>query len=91
MDESRIEICVQGRVQGVGFRYWARTKAAQLGLTGSATNLPDGRVSIVAQGPRDQCQRLLDALRGAEPPGAVTRIQQNWTEPQEAAAGFNVD
>jgi acylphosphatase len=91
VDESRIEICVQGRVQGVGFRYWARNKAAELGLTGSATNLPDGRVSIVAQGPREKCQRLLDSLRGAEPPGAVTRIQQTWTDPQQAAAGFNVD
>jgi acylphosphatase len=90
VDDSRIEICVQGRVQGVGFRYWARNKAAALGLTGSATNLPDGRVSIVAQGPREHCQQLLDALRGAEPPGAVTRIQQNWTDPQPEAAGFSV-
>jgi acylphosphatase len=90
VDESRIEICVQGRVQGVGLRYWARNKAGQLGLTGSATNLPDGRVSIVAQGPRERCQQLLDALRGAEPPGAVTMIQQNWTDPHDAAGGFSV-
>jgi acylphosphatase len=90
VDETRIEICVQGRVQGVGFRYWARNKAAQLGLTGAATNLPDGRVSIVAQGSRERCQQLLDALRGAEPPGAVTMIQQNWTEPEPELAGFRV-
>jgi acylphosphatase len=77
-------------VQGVGLRFWARNKAAELGLTGSATNLPDGRVSIVAQGPRERCQRLLDALRGAEPPGAVTRIEQKWTEPEQAPAGFRV-
>ncbi len=41
---------IQGRVQGVGFRASARRKALQLGLTGSARNLSDGRVEVVIQG-----------------------------------------
>lgn len=41
---------VSGRVQGVGFRYRAYYTAQQLGLTGYAVNLPDGRVELEVQG-----------------------------------------
>lgn len=41
---------VRGRVQGVGFRYFAQRAAAELGLTGYARNLDDGRVEVYAVG-----------------------------------------
>ncbi|MCM1158501.1 MAG: acylphosphatase [Bacteroidales bacterium] len=41
---------VSGRVQGVGFRYRAYYTAKQLGLTGYAINLDDGRVELEVQG-----------------------------------------
>ncbi len=40
---------VAGRVQGVGFRYFALREAEALGVTGFARNLPDGRVEVVAE------------------------------------------
>jgi acylphosphatase len=46
----QVNIVVSGRVQGVCFRAFTRNKAKQLGITGSATNLADGRVDIIAQG-----------------------------------------
>src|ERR1700733_6084359 len=46
---------VHGRVQGVGFRWWTRSRALELGLTGYAANRPDGRVMVVAQGSRNGC------------------------------------
>ena len=55
---------VSGRVQGVGFRWWTRCRALELGLVGQAANLPDGRVRVGAEGPRDGCERLLRLLRG---------------------------
>ncbi|WP_242885023.1 acylphosphatase [Actinomadura litoris] len=58
----RLTAWVRGRVQGVGFRWWVRARALELGLAGSATNLRDGRVEVVAEGPRPACQRLLDLL-----------------------------
>jgi acylphosphatase len=67
-------------VQGVGFRVWAREEMRALGLAGSARNLPDGRVEVVAQGPRDACEQLLAALRGADPPGRVTDVTPTWTK-----------
>ena len=44
----RLTARVRGLVQGVGFRWFARTRALDLGLVGSAENLPDGRVLVVA-------------------------------------------
>ncbi len=41
---------VSGRVQGVGYRWFARGEATRLGLVGYAANLPDGRVEVLAEG-----------------------------------------
>lgn len=71
---------VSGRVQGVGFRAWARDEQRALGLAGSATNLPDGRVEVVAEGPRAACEQLLAALRGSDPPGRVTDVTPTWSD-----------
>lgn len=51
-------IFVRGRVQGVGFRWWTRARALELGLTGFARNLDDGRVEICAQGLPEAVERL---------------------------------
>ena len=47
---ERVTVYVRGDVQGVGFRFWTRARARELGLVGHARNLPDGRVEVVAQG-----------------------------------------
>ena len=49
-DFVRVRALISGRVQHVGYRYWACEQAERLGLTGSVENLPDGRVEIVFQG-----------------------------------------
>lgn len=77
---------VSGHVQGVGFRWWTRSRALELGLSGSATNLSDGRVQIVAEGPRPQCERLLH-LAGEQPsttgrPGTVDFVGAQWSSPK---------
>ena len=46
----RLTAWVHGYVQGVGFRWWTRSRARELGLTGYAKNQNDGRVLVVAQG-----------------------------------------
>ncbi|CNE10608.1 acylphosphatase [Mycobacterium tuberculosis] len=86
----RLTAWVRGRVQGVGFRWWVRSRALELGLAGSATNLGDGRVEVVAEGPRGKCLRLLDLLGGdgAGRPGEVMGVSVRWSEPRGEAAGF---
>jgi acylphosphatase len=54
---------VSGRVQGVSFRAGAARLAAQLGVTGHAVNLADGRVEVLACGPADAVEALIRWLR----------------------------
>lgn len=53
---------VSGRVQGVFFRESTRQEAESLGVTGSAVNLPDGRVEILACGEEPAVRALVDWL-----------------------------
>lgn len=71
---------VKGRVQGVGFRWWTRARALELGLSGSATNLDDGRVEVVAEGPEKACRSLLAML--ATGPGKVEYVSERWGVPR---------
>lgn len=84
----RLTAWVHGHVQGVGFRWWVRSRALELGLVGSARNLADGRVEVVAEGPRHACAALLDALRSGETPGRVDTVVEQWSPPRGDKAGF---
>lgn len=79
---------VSGRVQGVGFRYWVQRRAEPLGLAGSATNLGDGRVEVVAEGPREACETLLDAFYSGSAPGRVSGVDVSWSSPTGSISGF---
>ncbi len=85
----RLTAWVHGYVQGVGFRWWTRSRALELGLTGYAKNQVDGRVLVVAQGPRRDCDRLLELLRGGGTPGRVDKVVWDWSESTESMTGFN--
>lgn len=87
-ETTRLTAWVHGMVQGVGFRWWTRSRALEFGLVGRATNLPDGRVEVVAEGPRDACERLLAALRSGETPGRVDHVAELWSEPRGGLVGF---
>jgi acylphosphatase len=79
---------VHGRVQGVGFRWWTRSRAAELGLTGYASNLRDGRVEVVAEGQRQHCEQLLELLRGGATPGHVDVVVERWSDAKNNVTGF---
>ena len=84
----RLTAWVDGRVQGVGFRWWVRSRALVLGLAGTATNLADGRVEVVAEGGRRACAELLHLLGGGSAPGRVTSVTHEWGEPRGDLCGF---
>ena len=66
---------VQGRVQGVGYRYFVLRIAGRQGLTGWVANQPDGSVRCVVEGPPDELDRIETWLRDG-PPGAVVDAVQ---------------
>jgi acylphosphatase len=79
---------VRGRVQGVGFRWWVRSNALELGLMGAAENLADGRVKVVAEGNRDKCAVLLERLESPGTPGNVVQVTHRWDLPRGDLTGF---
>jgi acylphosphatase len=84
----RLTVWVKGRVQGVGFRWWTRARALELGLTGWARNTPDGRVEVVMEGPEEACVKLLGLLRGCDTPGRVDGVVERWSEARGSLGGF---
>lgn len=69
---SRCGFLISGRVQGVGFRWWTRQTAQELGLTGTVRNLPDGRVEVHVVGAPSSVATFRKQLE-IGPPGAVVR------------------
>jgi acylphosphatase len=66
---------VSGRVQGVFYRASTRHKATELGCSGFARNLPDGRVEVLAVGEPQAVQGLLDWLWQGSPASDVTAVE----------------
>jgi acylphosphatase len=65
--DKKVEILIRGKVQGVGFRFMAHLAFVDLGMVGTAENLPDGSVQLVTQGPEDKLERLINwCKRGPE-------------------------
>lgn len=66
---------VSGRVQGVFFRASAQERAQELGVTGWASNLPDGRVEVRACGDRDSVEAFRAWLEQGPPAAEVERVE----------------
>jgi acylphosphatase len=89
-DSVRVTAFVHGFVQGVGFRWFTRAKALELDLVGSATNLSDGRVQVVAEGPAERVDALMRWLRTGDTPGRVDDVVEQRSDPRHDARGFEV-
>ena len=68
-------VLVSGRVQGVGFRWYAREHAEQLGLAGWVRNLPDGRVEIWLEGREPAVEAMLVWLERGPPAAHVKNVE----------------
>ena len=84
----RLTAWVRGHVQGVGFRWWTRARARELGLVGWARNTADGRVEVVAEGDQESCERLLTTLRGGATPGRVETVVEQFAPAKGGLTGF---
>jgi len=76
MSENKrtVHVRIEGRVQGVGYRAFVETRAAELGLTGWVRNRRDGSVEAVLQGSPDAVEAVLDACRAGPPASRVARL-----------------
>ncbi|MCQ4119300.1 acylphosphatase [Rhodococcus tibetensis] len=85
---ERLTAWVHGYVQGVGFRWWTRARALELGLVGYAANQADGRVLVIAEGPREKLDALLALLRSGNTPGDVDLVVEQWDSARGDLTGF---
>jgi acylphosphatase len=81
MDAS-IQISISGIVQGVGFRYFVKQTADQLGLTGWVRNEPDGTVSAIAEGEESMLKEFVHLIRIGNRLSTVSGVREqagDWT------------
>lgn len=71
----RLHILIDGRVQGVGFRFFTRRQASILGITGYAKNLVNGKVKVVAEGRESYLEEFVEKLKRGPSMARVTDIK----------------
>lgn len=81
---------VSGRVQGVGFRWFAHDAARREGLSGYVTNLADGRVEAVAEGEAESVDRFERALRNGPSGARVEHVVVDDLDPHQGHQGFSI-
>ena len=74
----RLHVFIDGRVQGVGFRYFVQEKANRREITGWVRNTVDGGVEVIAEGSQEILAGLLEDLRQGPRAAYVTDIKQTW-------------
>jgi acylphosphatase len=90
MIRHRVNVFYSGRVQGVGFRYTAKTRANGFDVTGTVRNLPDGRVELVAEGERQELEDFLADLHDSEIGRFVKDENVTWSEAKQDLKGFEI-
>lgn len=82
---------VRGRVQGVGFRFEARSFARALGIFGWITNLPDGGVETYAEGPLSAIARYREWLSHGPPGAKVSSVDVSERAPKKRLTSFVIE
>ncbi|MDX9971870.1 MAG: acylphosphatase [FCB group bacterium] len=88
---ERLHVVIDGRVQGVGFRYSTYRQALTLGLSGWVRNLEDGRVEADFEGPRVALEQMLEWCRRGPSFSKVLRIEETWSAADDSpGSGFRI-
>jgi acylphosphatase len=78
-----LHFLIQGRVQGVGFRWFVHREASELDLRGWVRNTEDGDVEVVASGPVEDLAELRESLRRGPRGARVDRLLEHHLEEKE--------
>lgn len=90
MNRTRMQVLYAGRVQGVGFRYTAKTTAMGFEVTGTVRNLSDGRVALTVEGAREELEEFRQAIRDAGLAGFIRDEQVSWLSATGEFRGFEI-
>lgn len=89
-EHARLHAIVQGRVQGVGFRYFVRQSVQGQPITGWVRNRYNGDVEVLAEGLRPVLEQLLRALQRGSASSNVTKVVTNWSAPSGEFKSFKI-
>ena len=89
--ECRAHLFYSGQVQGIGFRYTAERLALELGLTGWVKNLPDGRVELVCEGPKEKIELLIERIPKSNLGPHIRKAVCEWETPTNEFDDFRVE
>jgi acylphosphatase len=89
-EQARFRAIISGRVQMVGFRAFAETRASRYGAAGYVSNLPTGEVEVVAEGRRELLEEFLSDLRKGPPGARVDNVLVSWESPRGEFFDFSV-
>ena len=81
---------IEGRVQGVGFRYFTQACATREGIDGWVRNTLDGRVEIDAQGETGAIMRFERSVRAGPPGARVEQVEVTEMATQATRSGFHI-
>jgi acylphosphatase len=81
---------IDGRVQGVGFRFFTEAAASREGIEGWVRNLPDGRVEVAAEGDAESVDRFERTIRHGPRGARVERVETFDDVPRGGGAGFSI-
>jgi len=85
-----MQILYSGQVQGIGFRYTAKSVAAGFEVIGTVRNLPDGRVELAAEGERGELEAFRAAIRDAGLAGFIRDERVVWGDATNEFHGFEI-
>jgi acylphosphatase len=80
MEKVRVRVVIEGRVQGVFFRYHTQEMAYRLGIKGWVKNRRDGRVEAVFEGEKDRVNQMIQWCHHGPPEASVSGVRVNWEQ-----------
>ncbi|MEI6077360.1 MAG: acylphosphatase [Verrucomicrobiota bacterium] len=86
----RLTVFYSGRVQGVGFRYTAKTVAMGFEVSGRIRNMADGRVEMVVEGSRAELEAFRAAILDAGLAGFIRDEEVHWSDAKNEFRGFEI-
>lgn len=85
-----MQVYYSGNVQGVGFRYTAKSVATGFEVSGAVRNLPDGRVELIAEGEKTELEAFRQAVRDAGLEHFIRDETVQWNEARNEFRGFEI-
>lgn len=91
MAQKACKITIEGRVQGVGFRFFTQDKAREHGIKGYVKNMYDGSVEVHAEGNEDNLNAFVNDLKSGPPMAHVENTNIRWLEPENRYESFTIE